>query len=132
MNAARLKKAIPKNVYTKVCINPACKNSFTCNHGNRRFCTERCKRNYERDLKKKDREKEDRIGKLMNNATRFFNEVLAVGKDKISKEDLKKRNIDSTIYIARVRSLKGDIIYVYKEHLLHKVSEDEFIISKIN
>jgi hypothetical protein len=121
---------VPKNIYSRICKNPACTIPFECFHGNRAFCSERCKRNYERDLKKADREKSKRIEDLMKRATAIFEEHLQSVNPKITMKEMKLRNIDPNIYTVRLKSLKGEIIYVFGEYVLNKIGENEFLITK--
>jgi uncharacterized protein (DUF342 family) len=122
---------VPKNIYSKICKNPVCAISFECNHANRGFCSERCKRNYERDQKVTVRDEIKRKAKLMNMAKNIFEEQLRAGKNEITKTEMKSRNVAANIFTVRVRSLAGEIIYVYEDYLLHKISEDKFRITKI-
>jgi hypothetical protein len=122
---------VPKNIYPKICKNPKCAIPFECNHANRGFCSERCKRNYERDQKATVRDEIKRKAKLMKMAKSVFEEHLQAGKMEITKTEMKNRNVDANIFTVRVKSLTGEIIYVFENYFLHKIGEDKFCITKI-
>ena len=130
MKKVKKRVGVPKNVYSLLCKNPACAVHFECDHGNREFCSERCKRNYERDIKKAARDKSKRIESHLKRATAVFEEYLKSGKTKITVNEMKQRNIDSNVFTARLKSLKGEIIYVFGEYVLHKIAETEYHITK--
>jgi len=130
MKRLRNRGEVPKNIYSKICKNPACAVSFECFHGNRGFCSDRCKRNYERDLKKAARDMSKRMERLMNRSAAVFEEYLKSGKTKITVNEMKQRNIDSNVFTARLKSLNGEIIYVFGEYVLHKIAEVEYYITK--
>jgi len=122
---------IPKNIYKKICKNPECGCEFTCDHGNREYCSVRCKRNFEGDQKRKNRLKliqdQNEMKKNMDILELYYN----TGKTKVSKEELEKKGFNANHYLNRIQSLKGEIIYAYENYFLHRISDKEFIIKKI-
>jgi len=122
---------VPENIYHKTCINPDCKKEFTCNHDNRKYCSERCKRNFERDQKKKIRLKLREDENEMQKNIKILESYINAGKSKVNSEELKKKGFNANHFVNRVQSLKGEIIYAFEGYFLHKVSDKEFIITKI-
>lgn len=123
---------IKKNTYKKICFNPECGKEFTCRHDNRKFCSVRCKRNFERDQKRKDRLKQLEDQKEMQKNMDILGSFFNAGKTKINIEDLKKKGFNANHYVDSVVSLNGEVIYSFEKFFLHKISKEEFIIKKIN
>jgi len=122
----------PKNTYNKTCINPNCKKEFTCHHDNQKYCFKRCKRNSEKDKKRKARLETIRKRIDMIKTKVIFESFIKEGRSNVSLEDLKKKGVDPNNYICRVECRHGDIIYIYDGYSLHKISQSEFLINKLN
>lgn len=123
-------REINKNIYEKICRNPACKKAFACDHGNRQYCSERCKRNFERDQKRKIRLQEAQSQREMQKNINIIDYYYKAGKTKVTMEDLKKKGFNANFYVNRVLSLKGEVIYSFGDYFLHRINDKEFTITK--
>jgi hypothetical protein len=121
---------IPKNTYKNICKNQECKLEFTYFNGNRKFHSERCKRNFERDQKRKIRLKQKQDEIEMKKNRNILENYLKTGKTKVTDLELKKKGFNANHFITRIISLKGEVIYAFEGYFLHRLNDSEFIITK--
>jgi hypothetical protein len=122
---------VPKNIYKKICINPSCRKDFTCDHDNIRYCTPRCKRNFERDEKKRAREKIQRDEAEIKKNAEILGTLFKKNKNKITSQELLKKGFNKNYMSCWAKSLEGELILVFKNYCLHKKDEakDEYFIT---
>jgi hypothetical protein len=120
-----------KNSYKLKCINPACNKEFTCDNGNRRYHSERCKRNFERDEKKRAREKNQRDEAEIKKNAKILETIFNSNKTNVKSQELLKKGFNKNYMSYWAKSLEGELILVFKNYCLHKKDEakDEYLIT---
>jgi hypothetical protein len=111
--------------YKMVCRK--CNENFIADHLNRKYCSEKCKRDM---FRKKQEDKRDNINKellALNSNNNLLKNIKSKGISEITKEDLIKSGFKENVYIKRFRY--NNKWFVLLDHfLLEPLTENKYCI----
>jgi hypothetical protein len=114
--------------YERICA--FCEEKFIAHHGNKLYCSERCKRDMFGKKVQENRDQEDykKVSLQLNNSllTRFWKK----GKIQVMKEELINAGFELNDSIKNFQ-LHNKLILLYENFLLESISKDEYAIRPI-